>query len=446
MQLKKFALRGMIILAVVIALCVLFSGTLRTLTTAKVKKAVVKSGKIENTVDLKGKVTFPDEEEMTIRLPEGLELTVTKVHAAAGQKVKKGEKLLSTEVTDAAKTLAELQEKCDAARVALDTWERKHGDIRLSRSEKLWIEAFDAAREAEKAELDARLSLLSELSVTNVSKVTEKALKKAGEKGQKLYEEWQTAVNEMNAAQKKQAELNRYAVEDDVWKTLQDKRDEEKKLEEAENQMTKIRLMQKQLEVIAAPHDGYVIEIKVEKDSKINGESLLALLTPEGIEPVLRMDTREVKQTVQKGTIISIPLEGHNSVGTKVTATGVMDTGAPYADAAITADVIYELGSVSTMMKQESIDMKLVTRAKETTCLITAAAVQKNGEDRFVYIVRETSSPLGGTRLTVYEQPVKVLAETADWVSVEDDLSYGYTVVYMADRDIHKGDTVMLYD
>ena len=200
MRLKKFALRGMIILAVVIALCVLFSGTLRTLTTAKVKKAVVKSGKIENTVDLKAKVTFPEEEEMTIRLPEGLELTVTKVHAAAGQKVKKGEKLLSTEVTDAAKTLTELQEKYEASRAALDAWERKNGDIRLSRSEKLWIEAYDAAREAEKKELDARLSLLSELSVTNVSKVTEKALKKAGEKGQKLYGAWQEAVKEMNTA------------------------------------------------------------------------------------------------------------------------------------------------------------------------------------------------------------------------------------------------------
>ncbi len=35
MTLKKFALRGMIVLAAVIALCVLFSGTFRTLTTAK---------------------------------------------------------------------------------------------------------------------------------------------------------------------------------------------------------------------------------------------------------------------------------------------------------------------------------------------------------------------------------------------------------------------------
>ena len=87
MQFKKFALRGMIILAVVIALCILFSGTLRTLTTAKVGVAETKNGKLESTIDLKGKVVFPKDEEMTIRLPEGLGLTVTKVHVTVGEKV-----------------------------------------------------------------------------------------------------------------------------------------------------------------------------------------------------------------------------------------------------------------------------------------------------------------------------------------------------------------------
>ena len=62
MKLKKFALRGMIILAVVIALCVLFSGTIRSLTTAKVKQATVKNGKFENVVELTAQVAFPEKE------------------------------------------------------------------------------------------------------------------------------------------------------------------------------------------------------------------------------------------------------------------------------------------------------------------------------------------------------------------------------------------------
>ena len=58
MTLKKFALRGMIVLAAVIALCVLFSGTFRSLTTAKVTKADVKNGKLETATVLMGKVVF----------------------------------------------------------------------------------------------------------------------------------------------------------------------------------------------------------------------------------------------------------------------------------------------------------------------------------------------------------------------------------------------------
>ena len=77
MRLKKFALRGMIILAAVVALCVLFSGTIRTLTTAKVRYAAVKNGKFENVVELTGSVAFPEEEEIILKIPEGLSLTVT---------------------------------------------------------------------------------------------------------------------------------------------------------------------------------------------------------------------------------------------------------------------------------------------------------------------------------------------------------------------------------
>ena len=57
---KKFALRGLVILAAAVALCIFFSGTVRTLTTPKVRFAPVKMGKMEIETDLKGKVVFPE--------------------------------------------------------------------------------------------------------------------------------------------------------------------------------------------------------------------------------------------------------------------------------------------------------------------------------------------------------------------------------------------------
>ena len=46
MKMKKFALRGLLILAIVVALCMFFSGTVRTLTTPKVRFAQAKNGKL----------------------------------------------------------------------------------------------------------------------------------------------------------------------------------------------------------------------------------------------------------------------------------------------------------------------------------------------------------------------------------------------------------------
>ena len=96
---KKMALRGLLILAAVVALCIFFSGTVRTLTTPKVRFAQVKMGKFEQSTSLTGKVVFPETEEIRIQVPEGMLLTVTRVKASAGDKVKAGDTLLTAKVS-----------------------------------------------------------------------------------------------------------------------------------------------------------------------------------------------------------------------------------------------------------------------------------------------------------------------------------------------------------
>ena len=62
MKLKKLAVRGLIIFAVVVALCMFFSGTIRTITTAKVKILTPRQGRFSQQVELTGKVVFPEAE------------------------------------------------------------------------------------------------------------------------------------------------------------------------------------------------------------------------------------------------------------------------------------------------------------------------------------------------------------------------------------------------
>ena len=84
---KKVAVRAMIALAAVVALSLFFSGTIRTLTTPKVRFLTPRQGKLEQITELTGKVHFPDEENLTLDLPEGATLTLNSVLVQPGDLV-----------------------------------------------------------------------------------------------------------------------------------------------------------------------------------------------------------------------------------------------------------------------------------------------------------------------------------------------------------------------
>ena len=456
MQMKKFALRGMVAVAVAVALCVLFSGTIRSLTTAKVKQATVKNGKFENVVELTAQVAFPEKEEIKIKVPDGLSLTVQRVPVANGQKVSKDEVLVYTQLTDAEKTMTELEKKYDDARSAIEEWDRKHGDIRLTRNEEAWVNAYDAAREADREELKLRQSLTAVLGLTDSSELTDEnvksILKKMKQKeGQPIlddYRAWGTKKEELAKAKEKLKSLERYAVSDDVWATLKTKREAQENLKNAEDQMMQIRKIEKQMAEIKAPYDGYVVEMKVKKgDSLLAGDTEVLVMTAEGKKPVLRAET-DGKKNVQKGAVVTVPVKNYwGRVETKIIATGISDEGKQYADAEINEQVTDALGNISSMMKKDSITLKITTRAKESSCLIPKAAVRTSTKGgQCVYIAEQKESALGGVHLEITEYAVTVLAENEKTISVqEDDLAYRM-VVYMEDRYINPGDTVMMYE
>ena len=56
MNVKRFAIRGIVILAIFVALCMFFSGTVRTITTPKVRLTAAKRGKLEERVELSCKL------------------------------------------------------------------------------------------------------------------------------------------------------------------------------------------------------------------------------------------------------------------------------------------------------------------------------------------------------------------------------------------------------
>ena len=441
MNLKKFALRGMIILAVVIALCILFSGTIRTLTTPKVRFAKAKMGKLETVTELKGQVAFPDSEKITVNVPEGQSLTITGLLVSPGEHVYAGARLMTMKVTGGDKALEELQAAYEKARKNLDDWERKNGNIRLSRNEELWMAAYEKAAAAEREEQNARLELLIALEPLEISKVPEQLPENADDSIRGCYAAWEEAVKTRDDARKELQGLDRYAIADDVWTLLEQKKGYEKEIADSESKMMEIQMLMRKVSVITAPHEGYIATVSVER----SGTETILTITPEGKSPVIRADTSEIKQNIQKGASVRVDTDSWGRPETRIINTGMDDTGHPYADAEITQDIIYALGSVSTMM-QNKITMRLTTKAQQSTCLIPASAVRGQGEEgRYVYYAEQEESAFAGKKITVRKMPVKVLSENASTVSIEEDIS-NFKIIYMEDRHINESDTVMQYE
>ena len=449
MQMKKFALRGMVAVAVAVALCVLFSGTIRTLTTPKVRYAQTKNGKFESVTELTGKVAFTETEEITLDIPDGMSITVTKVLAVPGQKIRKGDRLLTAEVTDAEKTLATLQQEYESAQNTLDAWDRKNGSIRLSRNENLWMEAYEAVRDAEKAEREEKLELMALLEEAGIDTpletlAEEKLPEGTDEQTVTAFSTWMGLRQKTEEARDSLKALERYAIAEDTWTLLQQRQEAEKKRDDAEAQIMAVRLLGRKVAVLTAPRDGYVATVVATKGGTISGDDPLLTITTEKGEPVIRADVSGVKQNIAKGTTISIASESWGRVETRVINTGLDENGHPFADAEITEDVTWALGQVSAILKDE-IKMRLTTRAQESTCLVPASAVRGGGEGRYVYIGEQERSAFAGNRIVVRKMDVTVLAESASTVSIAEDLSYS-KVLYMEDRVISEGGTVMLYE
>ena len=68
MNLKKIAVRALAALAVCVALCMFFAGTVRTITTPKVKLISGRRGKLEEKISLIGKLTFTEVDRKSTRL------------------------------------------------------------------------------------------------------------------------------------------------------------------------------------------------------------------------------------------------------------------------------------------------------------------------------------------------------------------------------------------
>ena len=440
---KKIAVRAMITLAVVVALCMFFSGTIRTITTAKVRFTAARQGKFEMTNELTGKVTFKETEELKLSVPEGTSLSVKSVFVKPGASVKAGDRLIGAAVVDYEKTIASLQSDYDTAQATLRNLLRKNGEARLTKGEQAWMEAYYAAQEASQKKRDTRVEVQALLALENLQLTDGELPEEASEELTAAFQAQAQAEADSAAADEALEKLNRYAIADDTWDYLTQRRDCEAKMAQSEADITALKLLSLEVSEVRAAHAGYVTEVLVEKGGSIDSTTVILKMTPEDSAPVIRADISDVKQTVAAGSVVTMDSQRWGRLDTAVVDTGVKADGTRYADVTITEDMLSANGGLNGLM-QNDVTLRLTTRAQEATCLVSPAAVRGSGDDRYVFVALKESSTFGGTQMKVQKVSVTVLGESDSAVSVSEDLTR-QQIIYMEDRAVNEGDSVMEY-
>lgn len=443
MDLKKFAIRGIVILAICVALCLFFSGTVRTITTPKVRLAAAKRGKLEERQELSCKPAFPDVDAINFPLSDDMTLTIVRVNTRDGYTVSKGDVLIEAKVANYDSQRKTYQEAYDGAVEQLMTLDNKNRGVRVTRRDEAYADAFFALRDARQLYVSTELDMTSQLAREGLEAVEDGYPENASDALVEMIDDWRDARDKMASAQAEMDALKRYTVPDDVWSYITEKREQEQKRDEAEQNLRALVTLNDRAKAITAPHDGYVAQVNVKEGDTWDGSQELMTITAEGALPALRADISEMNRTVTEGMIAAYNPDSWDAIELKVTGTGIDSEGKKYADIELNESIIRARGSLYAMMQEET-PMTLVFRAREATTLLPTGAVRGSGDERYVLVAEKNTEAFSGDTMKLRKMEVKVLGEYGGTTSVQEDLSY-YTIAYGEDRAISEGDAVMEY-
>jgi len=445
MKMKRFALKGMMILAIVLVVCAFFSGTVRTITTPKVRLTAPKMGKLEEKISIVGKVYFPEVEEVKPELEEGVTLTIKKVNTRAGYIVEKGDVLIEAEVTGYGEKIDALTKEYETAEASLAALERKNADIRVRPADEDYVNAHTRYQSSRSESLIKKIALDTLLAAEGLELNGEGELpKKAGDELKEAFAAYELALAEEQEAQKAWDRSKRYSIDENVYAYLTEKADLEAKMQEAEESIRTLSSANAAASRIVADRNCYAAGVDVSAGDVWDGSKPMLTLSKKKADPVLRADVTDLERTVSKKAEVSI--EGrYGKVESRVSEVVTDMDGRKYAHVDINDDVLDWVGSVYSMMQAEAgKEMTLVYKAKEATCLVPVSAVHGSGDDRYVFVVDKKNGALGSTEMTVRKMSVQVETEVEGVASLKDDISW-YTLAYMEDRAISDGDRVMEY-
>lgn len=443
---KRKAIKGLLIVLIVLTFCFFFSGTVKTLTTAKVLFASVKTGKLKTQITLTGYLTFSETQDITWEnLPAGVSMRVTEILTAKGQEVKKGDPLFQIEFTglsDAVKAQEKVYQEAEKSLLAL---EKQYATLRLTRKDQNWIDAYDALYTARQNSHEAHVALEAAASSANIQLIDGKLPSDISD--EELLSLQAAATLADQAEGKAQTAMDRVAhvgISEDAYQYTMQKRAYEETRSEAHQILVSLRAISDTTPVIEAPHDGYILDICVGKGMQWDGNNAAMIVSGENAECLFRADVGNITHTIRIGSTATMPGRGGTQVKGSVAALGYDEGGHPCVEISVTRENLASMGTIRRLM-DEGISISMNFVSDTSAMLLPASAVRGSETNRFVFAAVESQNAFGQSTFVIEKQSVTILDEADDMVAVTD-LPGDIRVVYMEDRTIAEGMEVMAYD
>lgn len=443
---KQKALKGLMVLALVIALCMFFARTVQTITTPKVQRITATRGKLEQKIQLTGSIYFEDTESFKVSEARKLGITVDRIRVKAGAYVKEGDVLFTAYATEYDSKMKELQTKYDEAvgklaeEYAAHIRQQQHSEHNV-----LYNQLMD--------DMDAYYVAVYQVMATAVEEGytlgkedTWDAITDAPEKTAAALQVYVQARDAMNASATKLRLLYKTgsgrvgeATFDYIKKIDGFKSD----IAKVQQDMLELDALNTSLTAIRAPRAGYVMEIAVKEGEAYDGSKTAYVLSAESAEPSLRADITSISKTISKGNKVELKDSGASTQVEDVQVTG---DGKKYAVIKLDSKTLKAAGGMSRLIGRDDIALVLTYKAAKSTTLLPASAVRSDGGDSYyVYTVnRSYGGLLDSSGYVLSKTTVTVLEKTDQVVSVSEDLSY-VEIADREDRALKDGQAVMDY-
>lgn len=443
---KKFALRGFAILLITLIGCFFFSGTIKMLTTAKVMLIFPNHGKLKEQISLIGYLTFSETEGIRMASGnEGSAFPIKRIHVTKGSYVKAGDVLFEIDTSGLNTTITEYETTYQNAQKELLALERQYANLRITRTDQDWLNAYDALLAAKDASYEAHIHLDVVVQGLGVELGDEEFPE--GTDGEKLTAAQEAADLADTNVVKAQTAMNkaaRFEISEDAYQYTMRRRELETKMNQAYDSLVAQRSLQACQGVITADHDGYILDVKISEEEVWDGSSAAVIMSAQNATCFLRARLPENTRSLTVDT--QVMLAGLDSVQlkTRISAVGYNANGEPIIDASLKASDIATLGTAYGLLNN-GIRMTINYVAPSSSLLIPVSAVRGNGADRYVFAVTENRNSFGQAIYVIEKKEVTILDETSEYVSVSSASDVG-CIAYMEDRSISEGSEVIPYE